>query len=245
MKETRFAIDDTFEGAVSKLFGEREIPESTSTVLRYPGGKTQAVETIREYFPDDITALCSPFLGGASIEIACAADGIEVYGSDAFQPVVNFWNHALHQPMLLSERVKAYHPLSKDRFCNLQHDYDNLPDNLEKAAVFFVLNRSLVSEFDLSAIDQLRDFKSSNLFAECLDYKDALSIHEDKFLYLKPPHVNEGTHEEFKHEDLVDHLNQRDGWILSCNDCSFIRDLYSRYHIVKSEWTEELLVVNV
>jgi len=243
--------------------------------LRYPGGKTRAVKTIRNYFPENLTALCSPFLGGASIEISCAADGIEVYGSDAFSPVVNFWDHALREPALLSERVRAYHPLSRSKFYNLQRGYENLPDNLEKAAVFFVLNRSSFSgttlsggmsprhpRFTPSAIDRLRNFKSTSLTAQCIDYKAALETHKNLFLYLDPPYANGGKlygqrgdmHEHFDHAELADMLNARDGWILSYNDCTLIRDLYSRHTIIEPEWTygmsankdsKELLVVNV
>ncbi len=275
MKDSHFTPSQNFEGSVASVFGNQAVRESTGTVLRYPGGKSRAVQTIRQYFPKNIRALCSPFLGGASIEISCAADGIEVYGSDAFSPVVNFWIYALSQPILLSQRVRVYHPLSRSKFYNLQKGFDNLPDDLEKAAVFFVLNRSSFSgttlsggmssehpRFTPSAIDRLRDFKSTRLFAECLDYKVALETHQSTFLYLDPPYANGGKlygqrgdmHAGFSHEELADHLKKRDGWVLSYNDCALIRDLYSKYQIIKPEWTygmsankdsKELLIVNV
>ncbi len=115
--------------------------------------------------------------------------------------------------------------------------------------------------FTPSAIKRLRDFKSGNLFVECLDYRDALDIHKDRFLYLDPPYANGGKlygqrrdmHESFSHEELAAHLNKRDGWVLSYNDCALIRDLYCGHCMIKPEWaygmsaskySKELLIVN-
>ena len=275
MKETRFSIDADFEEAASKIFNAIASPESTNTVLRYPGGKSRAVQTIREYFPKNIDSVCSPFLGGASIEISCASDGLKVFGSDAFPPLVNFWNHALSQPVLLAERVKVYHPLTRSKFYNLQKGFNNLDSDLEKAAVFFVLNRSSFSGTTLSGgmspnhprftetiINKLRDFKASNLDVQCADYKIAINNHTDMFLYLDPPYANGGRlygkkgdmHEGFDHEELAGILNKRDNWVLSYNDCNLIRDLYSNHEIIQPEWSygmssnkgsNELLIVNV
>ncbi|MGI0004763.1 MAG: DNA adenine methylase, partial [Candidatus Nitrosotenuis sp.] len=54
--------------------------------LRYPGGKSRAVNIIAKYIPKGTKKLCSPFFGGGSFEIACAQTGTRVYGYDSFQP---------------------------------------------------------------------------------------------------------------------------------------------------------------
>ena len=79
--------------------------QSRTSVLRYPGGKTRAVEHIRSFFPKEIDTLASPFKGGGSIEISCAADGIKVFAADAFAPLVNFWQHAKKDAGALADRV--------------------------------------------------------------------------------------------------------------------------------------------
>ena len=59
--------------------------------LRYAGGKSLAVGHILEYLPDGVTSLVSPFIGGASVEIACANElGIDVLGYDIFSILVNY-----------------------------------------------------------------------------------------------------------------------------------------------------------
>ena len=67
------------------------------TPLRYPGGKSRAVKTLMEFVPQDCGEICSPFLGGASFELALAEKGIRVYGYDLFRPLVWFWHSLLSQ----------------------------------------------------------------------------------------------------------------------------------------------------
>ena len=232
------------------------LPQSRTSVLRYPGGKTRAVKTIRSFIPR-IKTLVSPFLGGASVEISCAADGIEVFGADAFAPVVNFWRHAQANPVLLSERVRTYRPLTRNKFYRLQKRFMNLRNDMDRAAVFFVLNRSSFSgttlsggmspnhpRFNESAINRLRDFRADNLHVSCADYKDTIRNHPNDFLYLDPPYANGerlygnkgNMHEGFNHEDLYNELKGRNGWLLSYNDHPQIRKLYDGFKIVEPEW---------
>lgn len=268
-------IPGSFEEATPALAQAPESPHSDRSPLRYPGGKSRAVNTIRKYIPPETKKIASPFLGGASVELACAADGIEVRGADAFAPLVNFWKRAKESPALLSERVRNYHPLTKPRFYNLQKGFHALADELEKAAVFFVLNRASFSgttlsggmspghpRFTPSAIDRLRDFRARNLSVECADWKATLEKHGDALLYLDPPYANGeklygsrgDMHEGFDHEELAARLRERSGWILSYNDCERVRKLYEGCDILAPEWgygmsngkqSRELLIVNV
>ncbi len=249
--------------------------QSGKSPLRYPGGKSRAVETIRGYIPEDTKELVTPFLGGGSLELACAASGMKVYGADAFEPLVNFWKQAKAHPVRLSERVRCYHPLTKPKFYNLQKGFEDMEDPLDRAAVFFVLNRCSFSgttlsggmspghpRFNENAIDRLRNFRASNLEVRHADYKDMIRRHENKLLYLDPPYANGGRlygdqgnmHEGFDHEALADLLKQRDGWVLSYNDSDLVRDLYTDYNILAPSWnygmsgdkkSKEILVINL
>jgi DNA adenine methylase len=224
--------------------------------LRYPGGKNRAVKSIYSCIPNDETKLCSPFLGGASIELACSTR-MQVYGSDIFEPLIAFWEILLANPEKLIKRVESYYPLSRTKFYNLQKRYINLEDKIERAAAFFVLNRSSFSgttlsggmsphhpRFNKSAIERLRTFQASNFQVECSDFKDVIPKHEDAFLYLDPPYMNGqalyglkgDTHKGFDHKALADLLYKRDRWILSYNDCEEIRKLYKDYEILSLEW---------
>ncbi len=264
-----------FENVVSRIVAKPKKPHTAKSLLRYPGGKFRAVETIRSYIPKDTKKIVAPFLGGGSIELACAADGIKVYGADAYEPLINFWKQAKDNPVLLSERVRKYHPLTKPKFYNLQKGFSNLYNPLERAAVFYVLNRSSFSgttlsggmspghpRFTESSIDRLRDFQAKNLSVRCADFTQTIQKHSDKLMYLDPPYANGerlygdhgDMHEGFNHKELAEQLHERDGWILSYNDCEQVRHLYDGYDFITPSWqygmssdkrSSEVLIVNI
>jgi len=78
------------------------------TPLRYPGGKSRAVKKILPYIQDlGGGELCSPFLGGASVELACAEQGMTVHGYDLFSPLVWFWEALLMDSARLTAEVES------------------------------------------------------------------------------------------------------------------------------------------
>ena len=67
----------------------------TKSPLRYGGGKSLAVGLIIEHFPNDISRIISPFIGGGSVEVASALElNLEVKAFDIFDILVNFWQLA-------------------------------------------------------------------------------------------------------------------------------------------------------
>jgi len=236
----------------STSFPHSDPPDSSVSPLRYPGGKFRAVKSIRQYFPEDIRELAAPFLGGGNVELACAADGMKVYGADAFGPLINFWKQVQNDPVLVTERVKNHFPLERKQFYAFQKRFFDMEDPVEQAAVFFVLNRSSFSgatlsggmsqghpRFNRPAIKRLRNFRSRNLSVCCADYRSTIRKHPDKFLYLDPPYANNerlygkqgSLHKRLNHEELAEELKQRSGWALSYNDDPLILKVYGQYRI--------------
>lgn len=226
-------------------------------LLRYPGGKTRGAKEILKYFPDELDTVCSPFIGGGSIELELANKGVRIYGYDIFEPLTDFWQEVLRDSEELAERVRKYYPLTNSKFYSLQSEYMGIRSKKEKAAVFFVLNRASFSgttlsggmspghpRFTQSIIERLSKFKIDNLEVKNADYHDSLPKHEKDFLYLDPPYANNGklygergdVHENFDHEGLAKIITKRDGWILSYNDCKIVRELYGDFKIINLEW---------
>lgn len=224
--------------------------------LRYPGGKSRAVKAIMRYIPP-VSRLCSPFVGGGSLELACAARGIEVHAYDAFLPLVDFWQSLLREGEALADKVEEFYPMSRSRFYALQKEYMKIDDKLERSAAFYAINRCSFSgitlsggmspghpRFTPSSIERLRAFQVSGFHVEHADFVDSMARHEDDFLYLDPPYANGGflygnrgdCHAGFDHESLASLLHRRDLWIASYNDCEMARDLYAGYAIEKPEW---------
>ena len=182
--------------------------------LRYPGGKSRAAKHIATFIPDDIEEFCSPFIGGGSIELMVASEGVKVYGYDIFQPLTCFWKHLLAAPMALATLADTYRtPLDGDRGL-ARHDFLRLKQDLCKepaitlthAAKFYALNRSSFSgatlsggyskqaaykRFTTSSIERIRKFEEKNLQVECLGFKESIPRHPDAFLYCDPPYMLE------------------------------------------------------
>lgn len=226
--------------------------------LRYPGGKSRAVSQILGLIPPDIDRLCSPFIGGGSIELACVAKGIRVFGYDAFDPLVNFWCELLKDPLKVAQVVvEKYHPLTRSKFYALQKRYAGLEDRRRMAAAFFALNRSSFSgttlsggmspghpRFNDTAVERLANFHAKGLSVRMLDFSESIDQHKDDFLYLDPPYANGGKlygkqgdmHNGFDHALLAKKLRRRKGWLLSYNDCGMVRELYKGFEFVQPQW---------
>lgn len=234
-----------------------ELNYSTRSPLRYPGGKTRGVDYITQFFPKYLDELISPFFGGGSIELSVAAKGIVVYGYDIFSPLVEFWQCLSLQPNELAKEVEKYFPLAKDKFYELQHTQMKFETKLERAAVYYVLNRSSFSgstlsggmspehpRFTRTSIERLRNYFNPNIIIEEADFKYSLERHPFTFTYLDPPYLIKNSlygkkgnaHKDFDHERLAKILKNREYWILSYNDCNEIRNLYEDFQILTPNW---------
>ena len=152
---------------------------------------------------------------------------------------------------------KTYHPLKRARFYKLQKRYLSVEDPLERAAIFYVLNRSSFSgitlsggmspghpRFTPSAIQKLSAFTATNLSIEREDFRASIAANPDAFLYLDPPYMNGqklygirgDTHAGFDHDALKERLDRRGRWILSYNDCLQIRHMYRNYRLLTPDW---------
>ncbi|MEG0037438.1 MAG: DNA adenine methylase [Victivallaceae bacterium] len=243
-------------------YTESNKPALIKSPLRYPGGKSKAIKQILELVPEGIDTLCSPFLGGGSIELACASTrDIKVFGYDAFEPLVVFWQELLsNRDDLVKIITEHYYPLTRTKFYDLQKKFLSIEDRKERASAFFALNRASFSgttlsggmspehkRFTESSIDRIRNFTiDKNKFTvKHADFRDSIVQHKDDFMYLDPPYLidqklygkNGDMHSSFDHKALADLLTKREGWILSYNDCTEIRELYKGHEFLEPKWT--------
>ena len=217
--------------------------------LRYPGGKTRAVKLIMEHIPD-CGELCSPFLGGGSVELAVAARGTKVYGYDIFEPLAWFWKALAEDREALADMADSYRKdhedykkgdvqlrgLLKDDFKNLREELrEETEYSLENAAKFYAINRSSFSgatfsggwsrkasyaRFTDSSIDRIREFEEPNLTVGHADFKESILTHPDAFLY-------------FDHQGLFELLKDRKSWVMSYGgDADVIFDMYKGFEII-------------
>jgi len=102
-------------------------------------------------------------------------------------------------------------------------------------------------------LQKIKNFNSSNLSVTCASFEDVIEQYPNDFLYLDPPYFLEGDskmfrgiypqrnfpvhHNNFNHKLLADLLNNHKGrFILSYNDCQWIRQAYKKFKIIEPKW---------
>lgn len=231
------------------------------TFFRYIGGKTRGRDIITRYIPGDISEICSPFLGGGSVELALAGRGVQIHGYDVFQPLANCWQQVKRDAVAVAGAAGRFFPLGREGFYQLQDSYWQITDPVEQAGAFFAINRASFSgltfsggysgvdnRFTESSLRKLRSVSIPNITVEVADFEDSLSRHPDAFVYADPPYllppkkatlygVRGDAHRHFNHDRLAEILRARPGrWLLSYNNDEEVRRLYWGFPMVPTTW---------
>jgi DNA adenine methylase len=139
--------------------------------LRYPGGKSKASKILKDFIPDDVSSVVSPFFGGGSFENYLALKGVKVKGYDLCLPLVDFWNaylndkdrlfsrlRELSNSILLpkfwvekdkSEEYKTVRQEQRELFFSWRDVANNSDDPFERGLHYFALNRGAFSGMTL------------------------------------------------------------------------------------------------
>ncbi|MDR1450874.1 MAG: DNA adenine methylase [Helicobacteraceae bacterium] len=102
-------------------------------------------------------------------------------------------------------------------------------------------------------LNKLRLFNANKISVECASFESVIPSYKNDFLYLDPPYYLGGDSKMFRgvypqrnfpiHHNGFDHktLNNilkfhKGGFILSYNDCAYIREAYKEYEILEPSW---------
>jgi site-specific DNA-adenine methylase len=187
------------------------------TPLRYPGGKSKAMNKMAPYFPPVMTVkdYREPFLGGGSAAIWMTQhyNPETVWVNDLYWPLYNFWIHlrdrgdelsdALHETKVnhsTEDKARELFELSKKELS----DKDATP--FEKAVNFWIINKCSFSgltesssfskmasngNFSLKGIADLKLYSKiiKHWKITNLSYEELLKdANDDTFIYLDPPY---------------------------------------------------------
>lgn len=186
------------------------------------------------------------------------------YNSD----LINLHRCIRTNPLLLHKYINELF-ISRELFGNIKHKMMKPRDHVEKGAFYFYqLQMSFGSKGDNFAM-ACKSRKPKNIYKDFTKWSERLKMvtienmdfeklivnydREDAFLYLDPPYV--GTESYYKNNktfDLDDHKrlykalkSVKGKFLLSYNDCPFVRDLYKDFKIVESDKFEYTLGKNV
>jgi DNA adenine methylase len=234
--------------------------------LRYPGGKTRAIAILEahllENFADCKTVL-SPFFGGGSFELHLYDKGYKIYGNDLFKPLWTFWRQCQTGLTELVGAVKAKMPVTKELFTELRTTITKLTEPLAIATAYYIINRTSFSgatfcggfsrqaatgRLNESSLETLSGLAIPQLEISNLDFAEFMDLHPDVdglVIYADPPYYissyiygkDGDMHEGFNHVAFAAKIKTRRRWMLSYNDCPYIRNLYSDCRIIGVSWS--------
>ena len=185
------------------------------TPLRYPGGKSRAVQKLFAYIREDktYTEFREPFLGGGSfaIEWTKRYPDTAVWVSDLYEPLVNFWQHVQTDGKRLRDelvQLKYRHPepsSAKELFLESKDYLATGDNNFHRAVSFYVINKcsfsgltesssfskqASESNFSMRGIDRIPGFQDiiKKWRITRSDYETLLTNDQNTLVYLDPPY---------------------------------------------------------
>lgn len=215
----------------------------------------------------EFDSIISPFFGGGSFEFHMQNKyQLRIIANDKFAPLANFWRTCkMAQDELVSELEKKIDRISKTEFLEYRAKIMEEPQQLEQSVMYFIINRCSFSgatlsggfsqdasknRFTRSSIQKIAQLCLENFEIANLDFTDFLAQLEPSprgLLFLDPPYYLQGgsnlygksgdMHEGFPHEVLFRVIQNRQNWIMTYNDCQYIRDLYKDFVIIPAEWS--------
>jgi len=189
---------------------------SLKTPLRYPGGKSRAINKIAPFFPKDFKEYREPFLGGGSMAlyVTQTRPDVEVWVNDFYEPLVTFWQQLQDHGNEIKDQLlqlKQRHPdpaSAKHLFLEAKEYLCQDPrrcDAKARAVSFYIVNKcsfsglSESSSFSRQASDSnfsLRGIEKLPYYSQLirkwnitnLSYEQLLTDEKDIFVYLDPPY---------------------------------------------------------
>ncbi|QUV85763.1 DNA adenine methylase [Chloracidobacterium aggregatum] len=197
--------------------------------LRYPGGKSRAIQQIRYLLPKDFREYREPFVGGGSffIYLRQTCPEISIWINDLNPELYFFWKYVQKDSEKLASeifKVKLERKDGQELFDELVNRNSESLSELERAVRFFVLNRitfsGVVESGGYSRLAFLGRFTESSIRRvarlgkllegvriTCLDYRELLHDGEKEvFIFLDPPYFK-ATKSKLYGKNGILHLN--------------------------------------
>ncbi|ANI90518.1 modification methylase [Arachidicoccus ginsenosidimutans] len=239
--------------------------------LRYPGGKSRAVNLIAKLLPE-FDEFREPFLGGGSVFIYAKQHfpNKKFWVNDLYLELYKFWEMAQKDVNALIDKIYEWRnlfPVGKELHQFLNKNIATF-DDLERAAAFFIYNRitfsgtslsggfsegAFTGRFTESSIQRLNEFaqviNGGTTTITNLNYEDVVNADgQNVFIFLDPPYYsatksalygkNGNLHKAFDHEKFADTMkNCRHKWLITYDDCDYIRKLFSFANIIPWDLT--------
>jgi len=208
--------------------------------------------------------IISPFFGGGSFEFHMQNKyKFKIIANDKFTPLYNFWNTCkYYRDELCEELYKYIDNIDKTNFTNFRERIMTEDDNLTQSVMYFIINRCSFSgatlsggfsleasekRFTKSSIDRIKQLDLDRFEIYNLDFENFIDGNDDGLLFLDPPYYlgkdsklygnNGDMHESFDHNRLYKCLSAKKNWLMTYNNCEYIKNLYHDFKIIETSWS--------
>jgi DNA adenine methylase len=220
-----------------------------------------------QYFDiNNFDTIISPFFGGGSFEFYLQNNyGLKLIVNDKFTPLYNFWKQVKINKQILCDELRKITIITKEQFIDYRNTIMNLNDNVFQQSIqYFIINRcsfsgstlsggfseeASIKRFTPSSINKIELLDFTNIDIYNYDFYDFINNFNNNkaFIFLDPPYYlenksklygnNGDMHENFNHQLLFDLLNTKKNWLITYNNCEYIRKLYEDYIIIHVNWS--------
>lgn len=237
---------------------------------------------LNKYFDIDATdKIISPFFGGGSFEFHIQNNyKLNIIANDKFTPLYHFWYSCKnHKDDMCDELIKRLDTITKEDFYDLRENIMRETDKLKQSIMYFIINRCSFNAATLSggfslfnskkrftetSIGRIKNLELSKFDIYNLDFEDFMNmnIYEKSIIFLDPPYYLKNSnlygkdgdmHRNFNHNKLYECLLIKKNWILTYNNCDYIKELYKDFKIIETSWTygmnkskksSEIIIIN-
>ncbi len=186
------------------------------TPLRYPGGKSRAVQKLAQYFPDlkNYDEFRESLLGGGSVAIYVTKmfPFIDIWVNDLYEPLVNFWQqlqmfgYDLKSELVDLKTANDTSDKARELFLDSKEKInDQNVSSFDRAVAFYIVNKCSFSgltesssfsqqasqnNFSLRGIQKLPGYSEiiQNWRITNYSYDYLMDGNKGAFMYLDPPY---------------------------------------------------------
>lgn len=214
----------------------------------------------------DFNNIVSPFFGGGSFEFYIQNNyGLNIISNDKFVPLYNFWNICKHDnENLCKTLISKLNLVDKNHFNYLRNNIIGENDKLTQSIMYFIINRCSFSgatlsggfslesskkRFTKSSVDRIKNLNLTNFTIYNLDFEEFINnnVSQENLIFLDPPYYlekksklygkNGDMHDTFDHLKLYHCLSKIKNWVMTYNNCDYIKLLYKDFKIIETSWS--------
>ena len=221
---------------------------------------------LQYYNINEFNTIVSPFLGGGSFEFYIQNNyNLNIKANDKFTPLYNFWiSCKLHKESLCNTLTTKLDQIDKATFIDIRKNIMNEKDILQQSIMYFIINRCSFSgatlsggfsaesskkRFTQSSIDKINHLDLEHFSIYNLDFEEFIEAnqHDNYLLFLDPPYYlktksklygnNGDMHNTFDHDKLYRCISKKNNWIMTYNNCDYIKELYKDFTLIETSWS--------